>query len=180
MLKWIIIGRTEWPNCVCPSASPEFVFGTASASCFRENPIIAVLAGMYFWATIAQFSLTDVPPLIRGGSVCLSWLLEPSLSVKVNPYFLIGSDLMKKKKKKNAITTPKWCLLLYISHHAFCLCQLSVLFPGWDLVFAVLPSFTFLWLPFENKTYSKQQVWIFHRCGGASTVRYQERYIYFF
>lgn len=39
---------------------------------------------MYCWAIVAQISLTDVSPVIlfRGGSVCLSWLLETSLSIK--------------------------------------------------------------------------------------------------
>lgn len=43
-----------------------------------------------------KFLWTDIFPVIlfRGGSVCLSWLLEPSLSIKRSPYFVICFDLM--------------------------------------------------------------------------------------
>lgn len=107
--------------------------------------IVVVLAGMYCWATVAQkFSELMFSPLFfyfilflffRGGSVCLSWLLGPSLLIKRKKLILLFvlilkntrsllSDLLVLQHQKDV------CCCKY--HQAFCLYPLFFL-PFGDL-----------------------------------------------
>lgn len=99
-----------------------------------------------------------------GGSVCLSWLLEPSLPIKgKNPYcvVLFWHDTMNTASPSRdslGTATPKRDVCCCIYHQAFCRYQLSFFFfsvPLWDLFCCTwLACFTFLWLLFGNKKFS--------------------------
>lgn len=65
----------------------------------------------------------------RGGSVCLSWLLEPSLSIKRKPIFCCLFWSVWSVEWFAGTATPKRCVLLYINHQAFCLYQLFLFVP---------------------------------------------------
>lgn len=142
VFKMSVIGHKEWIDGVYWSKYTTCfsVFGQQPCPvCLSEKitcQIVVVLAGMYCWATVAQISLTDVSPIVfflllllsfRGGSVCLSWLLEPSLSIKKKIFcylFLthvkntmgLSSDSLVLQHQKDV------CYCIY--HQAFCLYQL--------------------------------------------------------
>lgn len=66
-----------------------------------------------------KFLWTDVSPIIffRGGSVCLSWLLEPSLSIKRKKLILLFDLILCEEYHEfvgwvTGTATPKRCLLL--------------------------------------------------------------------
>lgn len=70
-----------------------------------------------------NFSELTFPPFFcfRGGSVCLSWLLEPSLSIKRKKNLILLFVLISCEEYHEFVewftgtATPKRCLLLYIS-----------------------------------------------------------------
>lgn len=97
--------------------------------------VVVVLAGMSSWATVAQNSPNWCFPRFvlfvlffpRGGSVCLSWRLEPSVYWKIQHILLFVLTCLicgvicwycnTKKKKKDV------CFCIY-HHQACCLYQL--------------------------------------------------------
>lgn len=175
VFKMSIIGHKEWINGVYWSKyiTCFSVFGQQPCPvCLSEKitcQIVVVLAGMYCWATVAQISLTDVSPLVfvfififlffRGGSVCLSWLLEPSLPIKGKALILLFCFDMMWRYHESVMwfigtATPKRCLLLYISSGLLSLSAFMFyfFFPLGDTFWCTwLACFTFLWLLFGNK-----------------------------
>lgn len=121
--------------------------------------IVVVLAGMYCWATVAQISLNwCFPCCFSGEALCLSWLLDPSLSVKRNPYFIILFWLFTLCEECHESVwviqwyrnTKKMSAVVYIMPSVF----ISFYFlPFWGDLFCFnwLACFTFLWLLFGNK-----------------------------
>lgn len=96
-----------------------------------------------------KFLWTDVFPVIlfRGGSVCLSWLLEPSLSIKEKPLFCylfwsyvkntmsLSSDSLVLQHQKDV------CCCIY--HQAFCLYQLFFFLPFGGFVLLYLTGLSY-------------------------------------
>lgn len=97
----------------------------------------------------------------RGGSVCLSWLLEPSLSIKIIVSLFLFLPFVKTTT--NLPLDPlvlqhqkDVCCCVHIYHHqAFCLLSLLFFLPfsGELICRTWLARFMFLWLLFENKNF---------------------------
>ena len=113
---------------------------------------------------------TDIPPplyftvllvcFFRGGSVCLSWLLEPSLSIKKDrPYFLLFVlDFMWRIPWVCRVihwycNTKKMSAVVYIIRPSVFISFYLFLFSLWGICFVVLDWLVllFLWLLFGNK-----------------------------
>lgn len=113
---------------------------------------------MYCWATVAQISLTDVSPsfwffllFFRGGSVCLSWLLEPSLSIEIKSLFCcLFWTYVKNTMSHWYCNTKMMSAVVYIIRPSVIIS--FYFFPFRDLFCCTwLACFTFLQLLFGNK-----------------------------
>lgn len=114
-----------------------------------------------------KFLWTDVsPPVIffifnffpRGGSVCLSWLLEPSLSIKRKTIFCYLFWSVWFVKWFAGTATPKRCVLLYISSGLLSLSALIFVSFLWGICFIVLDWLVLLFSDcfLEIKFYGKR------------------------
>lgn len=145
---------------------------TVSFRCPRESRLLLFLLECNVEHQLHKVLWFMIPYcFIQRGSLCLSWFLEPSLSIKANLFLFFSSSFFFWPYVKKAMSLWSDPLVLWhqndvcccIYHQAFYCCYQLLFFSFfsffvilfWGICFVELACFTFLWLLFGNKILQK-------------------------
>ena len=146
-LSYLPLRENHMPDCRCSCWNVML-----SNCCTNFSELTFPPPPLYFTVLLVCF--------FRGGSVCLSWLLEPSLSIKKDrPYFLLFVlDFMWRIPWVCRVihwycNTKKMSAVVYIIRPSVFISFYLFLFSLWGICFVVLDWLVllFLWLLFGNK-----------------------------